>query len=206
MYRTLRKVATHTPTSTKTQPIPKARPPHPLLCISTERRSKHFKGGLPRSRGKESDKRLTEGPRTHKGVDAAHQQSPRDRGEGGRGISGRGDKGDETQCSFRKVRGEKRGVMKVEPSSGEWGRSEDQQGRKRSQKERNQPSREALGGRGWGAEVNAEKWTRHKWTMRRSNGMEAGSISHAEQSEIASCRNGEKPCTREKGTEGEERA
>ena len=97
------------------------------------------------------------------------------------------------------------GVMKVEPSSGMWGRSKDQQSRKRSRKERSQPSEEALGGRGWGAEANAEKWTRHKWTTRRSNGMEVGSISQAEQSETAARMDGEKPCAREKGMEGEER-
>ena len=69
--------------------------------------------------------------------------------------------------------------------------------RKRSQKEWTQPSEEALGGRGWGAEANAEKWTRHKWTTRRSYGRVAGSISHVEQSETASLMDGEKPCARE---------
>ena len=78
--------------------------------------------------------------------------------------------------------------------------------RKQSQKEWNQPSEEALGGRGWGAEANAEKWTRHKWTKRRSNGKVTGSISHEEQSEIASRMDGENPCALEKGMEGEERA
>ena len=76
--------------------------------------------------------------------------------------------------------------MKVEPSSGMWERSEDQRKPEVEPKEQNQPSEEALGGRGWGAEANAEKWTRHKWTMRRSNGMETGSISQAEQSETTS--------------------
>ena len=77
---------------------------------------------------------------------------------------------------------------------------------KRSPKEWNQPSKEALGRRGWGAEANAEKWTRHKWTTQRSYGIETGSISQAEQSETASRMAGEKPCAREKGIEGEERA
>ena len=69
--------------------------------------------------------------------------------------------------------------------------------RKRSQKEWNQPSEEALGGRGWGAEANAEKWTRHKWTMRRSNGTVAPSIVQSEQSETATFKDGEKPIARE---------
>ena len=52
---------------------------------------------------------------------------PEVRGDGGRRISERGDKGDETQCSFKRGEGGLNGgIMKVEPSSGRWGRTEEQ--------------------------------------------------------------------------------
>ena len=120
------------------------------------------------------------------------------RGEGGRGSSGRGDKGDETQCSFKEVRGDLNGgVMNVKPSSGMWERSEDQPKPEAGQKEWSQPSEEALGGRGWGAEANSEKWARHKWTTRRLNGTSVPLIEQSEQSETTIFRCGEKPSARE---------
>ena len=106
-------------------------------------------------------------------------------------------RGTRHSAASSKERGREEGCNEGEPSSGMWGRSEDQQGRKRSQKEWNQPSEEALRGRGWGAEANAEKWTRHKWTTRRSYGMSAPSTSQSEQSKTAAFKDGEKPIARE---------
>ena len=134
-------------------------------------------GGLPSSRGKDCDKRLTEGPRTHKGVDAAHQQSPRDRGEGGWGVPEGEIRGTRHSAASNKERGREEGRNEGEPSSGMWGRSEDQQSRKRSQKEWKQPSRrhweEEGGGRRRtprsGHGISGQRVTRMVWKPDRSH-------------------------------------
>ena len=50
----------------ETQPIPKARPPHPLHCVSTTKAVLTLhNGGLPSSRSKDCDKRFSRGLITH---------------------------------------------------------------------------------------------------------------------------------------------